>query len=41
MNWKDAVEFMIVGASAFQFGTVNFINPSASSEILMNLKNIA
>ncbi len=39
MNWKDAVEFMIVGASAFQLGTVNFINPKASLEILSGLEN--
>jgi dihydroorotate dehydrogenase (NAD+) catalytic subunit len=39
MNWKDAVEFMIVGASAFQLGTINFINPKASIEILDGLEN--
>ncbi len=38
MNWKDVVEFMIVGASAVQLGTLNFIDPSASSEILFNLE---
>ncbi len=38
MNWKDAVEFMIVGASAFQIGTANFINPKASMEILDGIK---
>ncbi len=37
MNWKDAVEFMIVGASAFQIGTVNFINPKAGEEIIDGL----
>ncbi len=37
MNWQDAVEFMIVGASAFQLGTVNFINPNAGTEILQGL----
>jgi len=39
MNWKDAVEFMIVGASAVQLGTVNFINPYAALEILEGMKN--
>ena len=39
MNWKDAVEFMIVGASAFQIGTVNFINPNAGIEIIEGLEN--
>lgn len=38
MNWKDAVEFMIVGASAVQLGTVNFINPFAALEILDGIK---
>lgn len=39
MNWKDAAEFMIVGASAFQIGTVNFINPNAGIEIIEGLEN--
>lgn len=39
MNWQDAVEFMIAGASAVQIGTVNFINPQAGLEILEGLKN--
>lgn len=38
MNWKDAIEFMIVGASAFQIGTVNFINPKAGLEIIDGLE---
>lgn len=38
MNWKDAVEFMIVGASAIQLGTVNFINPNAGVEILQGME---
>lgn len=37
MNWQDAVEFMIVGASAVQLGTVNFINPNAGNEIVEGL----
>ncbi len=39
MDWKDAVEFMIVGASAIQLGTVNFINPNAGMKILAGLKD--
>ena len=39
MNWKDALEFMIVGASAFQLGTVNFINPKAGIEVLEGIEN--
>ncbi|MBK8946770.1 MAG: dihydroorotate dehydrogenase [Ignavibacteriae bacterium] len=39
MDWNDVVEFMIVGASAVQLGTVNFINPKASIEIIDGLIN--
>lgn len=39
MNWQDAVEFMIAGASAVQIGTVNFINPNAGVEIVEGLKS--
>jgi dihydroorotate dehydrogenase (NAD+) catalytic subunit len=38
MNWQDVVEFMIAGASAVQLGTLNFIDPTASINILNNLK---
>ncbi len=38
-NWKDAVEFMICGASAVQLGTINFISPNASIEIIDGLVN--
>jgi len=38
-NWKDAVEFMICGASAIQLGTINFVNPNASIEIIDGLVN--
>jgi len=33
MNWEDVIEFMLVGASAVQLGTVNFVNPFAIDEI--------
>ncbi len=29
-NWKDAVEFMLAGATAIQIGTYNFVDPAAS-----------
>jgi dihydroorotate dehydrogenase (NAD+) catalytic subunit len=38
MKWQDAVEFIIAGSSAFQIGTVNFINPNAGLEILEGLE---
>lgn len=28
MNWKDAVEFLLAGATAIQIGTANFIDPA-------------
>jgi dihydroorotate dehydrogenase (NAD+) catalytic subunit len=38
MNANDALEFVIAGASAIQVGTANFMNPSASIEILDGIK---
>ncbi len=38
-NWQDAIEFMIAGASAFQIGTINFVNPKAALEILDGINN--
>lgn len=37
MNWKDAIEFIIAGASAIQLGTVNFINPDAALSVINGL----
>jgi len=34
MNAKDAIEFMLAGATAIQVGTANFINPTVASEIV-------
>ena len=39
MNYRDALEFLIVGAAAIQIGTANFINPRASMEIIAGLEN--
>lgn len=38
-DWKDAIEFMIAGATAFQLGTINFVNPLASIEIIKGIEN--
>lgn len=38
MDYKDAVEFMLCGASAIQVGTANFVNPMASAEIVKGIK---
>ena len=34
MNWKDAIEFFLAGASAIQIGTANFINPCTTINII-------
>ena len=39
MNWKDAVEFMLAGASAIQIGTANFIKPSICTDLAVELSN--
>ena len=36
-TWADAVEFLLVGASAIQVGTANFINPAAACAIAEGL----
>lgn len=33
-NWKDAVEFMLAGATAIQIGTYNFIDPAISVKVI-------
>jgi len=38
-NTKDVLEFMIVGASAVQVGTANFVNPQATMEIIRGLSS--
>ncbi|MBT8393184.1 MAG: dihydroorotate dehydrogenase [Ignavibacteriaceae bacterium] len=39
MDWKDVIEFMIVGSSAVQIGTLNFIDPSAPGKIMAQLED--
>ena len=33
MNWRDAVEFLLAGASAIQIGTANFIDPTVTVKV--------
>ena len=33
MDWKDAVEFLLAGASAIQIGTANFIDPAITVKV--------
>lgn len=37
-SWEDALEFLIVGATAVQVGTANFYNPRATIEIIDGLE---
>jgi dihydroorotate dehydrogenase (NAD+) catalytic subunit len=38
MNGRDALEFLIAGASAVQVGTANFVNPGATMDIIDELQ---
>jgi dihydroorotate dehydrogenase (NAD+) catalytic subunit len=39
MNAEDALEFIMAGAAAVQVGTASFIDPRATAELLVALKN--
>ncbi|EJX05728.1 dihydroorotate oxidase [gut metagenome] len=39
INWKDAVEFMLAGASAVQIGTANFIDPTVTLKVTDGINN--
>ena len=39
MNWKDAIEFMLAGASAIQIGTANFIDPAITVKVTDGINN--
>lgn len=39
MNYDDALQFIMAGASAVQVGTANFINPSVTMEIIDGIKD--
>lgn len=36
-NWKDAVEFMLAGATAIQIGTYNFVDPTIGIKVIEGL----
>ena len=38
MNAKDAIEFILVGASAIQIGTANLVNPKTGIEVLHGIR---
>lgn len=37
-NYKDAIEFIMAGATAIQIGTANFVNPKACIEIIEGIE---
>jgi dihydroorotate dehydrogenase (NAD+) catalytic subunit len=39
MNAEDAIEFILVGASAIQIGTANLINPKTGIEVIHGIKS--
>lgn len=39
MNWKDAVEFLLAGATAIQIGTANFIDPTVTLKVEDGINN--
>ena len=39
MNWRDAIEFMLAGASAIQIGTANFIDPTVTVQVIDGINN--
>jgi dihydroorotate dehydrogenase (NAD+) catalytic subunit len=39
MNGEDAIEFILVGASAIQIGTANLINPGTAIHVIQGMKN--
>ncbi len=38
-DWKDAVEFMLAGATAIQIGTYNFIDPTVGIKVIEGIDN--
>jgi dihydroorotate dehydrogenase (subfamily 1) family protein len=38
-NWKDAVEFILAGATAIQIGTYNFVDPAVSVKIVDGIED--
>lgn len=39
MNWKDAIEFLLAGASAIQIGTANFIDPAITVKVANGIED--
>ena len=39
MKGEDAIEFLLVGASAIQTGTANLVNPRSSLEVIKGIED--
>jgi dihydroorotate dehydrogenase (NAD+) catalytic subunit len=39
MNYEDAIEFFLAGASAIEIGTASFVDPAISSKIIKDIEN--
>ena len=39
MNWSDAIEFILAGATAVQVGTASFVDPQAPVKTLEGIEN--
>jgi dihydroorotate dehydrogenase (NAD+) catalytic subunit len=39
MDYRDALEFLMVGAKAVEMGTANFVNPRATLEVIEGIRN--
>ena len=39
MNWEDAVEFLLAGASAIEIGTANFIDPAITVKVAQGIND--
>jgi dihydroorotate dehydrogenase (NAD+) catalytic subunit len=38
-NWKDAVEFMLAGATAIEIGTYNFVDPTIGVKVVQGIND--
>jgi dihydroorotate dehydrogenase (NAD+) catalytic subunit len=38
-NWRDAVEFLLAGATAVQIGTANFIDPTVTEKVVAGIND--
>jgi dihydroorotate dehydrogenase (NAD+) catalytic subunit len=39
MDYKDAIEFLMVGARAVEIGTANFVNPRVTVEVIEGIRD--